>query len=823
MGSLRHAFYRLSLTLIACAAITAHAATYYVATDAGASDGNPGTQASPWRTIAHAVATVVAGDTVMIKGGNYGNEYITMSNKSGTASKPIVFEGYDGWPVLGTLPSPRTTPPSDVTKWGFRLYKSHYITLRNIKFTYYYNCLYVELSNYVTADNIYVNTSGSTGAAGTGIFWKYSNYGKILNCTVIDAGGNDVMLAEANYCLVDHLTCRGTLEDEDPYCTDYYFIMRCCNNTTVQNSYVEDEKKCDKGNHGFIIKDMDCTVKSYNNLIQDCTAIGVGECFAAAHGAYNNTFLRCHGNTEGKDNGISYIINCRNGAHGNTWREITGTSRHILIGLSDEAEGAYDVKYDNKFVNCVLKGTHGEARSLGVLFRRTRNNTFENCVLDNVDHLGRYIQTATTGDTNTGNAFKNCILAGMTSTYDPDKDITSFYPMGGTLLPYDGTGDLVVTYTDFWDNVFTALGGSGNMSADPLFADRTNRDYHLKSTIGRWNGSEWVQDTANSPCIDAGDPASSYASEPAPNGDRINIGGYGNTTEASMSPTGTPVTSMDNRLAERYPTTIYGNNTYLDIGHLANYDKRYRDLVWFDLSHYQNAALISKATLSLYWYFPSSTRTNDTVAEVYKPAAGWDHNYVCWVNKSSGVAWTHAGGDWYDRNGTAQGSTPYASVTFSGSQNATNQYYAFDVTDLVKAYIAGGQNPGFFIKARTENDNYIAFAALKNTNPAMRPKLELTLDADLWVDFSWAGAETGLQAEPFNTLVEGVGALTAGRTLHIIAGTTAETARITKPMRIVAENGTVRLGAAVGMASPPSRTASRTRGRNSAMDWSLYK
>ncbi len=195
---------------------------------------------------------------------------------------------------------------------------------------------------------------------------------------MIDAGGNDVMLAEANYCLVDNLTCIGTLEDENSFCTDYYCIMRCCNNTTIQNSYVEDTKKCDKGNHGFIIKDMDCTVKSYNNLIQDCTAIGVCECFVAAHGAYNNTFLRCHGNTEGKDNGVSYIINCRNGPHGNTWREITGTSRHILIGLSDEAEDAYDVKYDNKFIDCVLKGTHGEECSYGVVFRRpatTRSKT----------------------------------------------------------------------------------------------------------------------------------------------------------------------------------------------------------------------------------------------------------------------------------------------------------------------------------------------------------------------------------------------------------------------------------------------------------------
>ncbi len=70
---------------------------------------------------------------------------------------------------------------------------------------------------------------------------------------------------------------------------------------------------------------------------------------------------------------------------------------------------------------------------------------------------------------------------------------------------------------------------------NPLFADQTNHDYHLKSTSGRWNGKTWVKDTVISPCIDAGYPSSAYSSEPKPNGNRINIGRYGNTIYASKS------------------------------------------------------------------------------------------------------------------------------------------------------------------------------------------------------------------------------------------------------------------------------------------------
>jgi hypothetical protein len=42
-------------------------------------------------------------------------------------------------------------------------------------------------------------------------------------------------------------------------------------------------------------------------------------------------------------------------------------------------------------------------------------------------------------------------------------------------------------------------------------------------------------DDVTSPCIDAGDPNSPVGDEPEPNGDRINMGAYGGTTEASKS------------------------------------------------------------------------------------------------------------------------------------------------------------------------------------------------------------------------------------------------------------------------------------------------
>jgi hypothetical protein len=83
----------------------------------------------------------------------------------------------------------------------------------------------------------------------------------------------------------------------------------------------------------------------------------------------------------------------------------------------------------------------------------------------------------------------------------------------------------------------TVAWGQGNINADPQFAAPGNRDYHLKSQAGRWNplSQSWVQDALTSPCIDAGDPNSDGTAELWPHGQRINMGAYGGTPQASMS------------------------------------------------------------------------------------------------------------------------------------------------------------------------------------------------------------------------------------------------------------------------------------------------
>jgi hypothetical protein len=127
-------------------------------------------------------------------------------------------------------------------------------------------------------------------------------------------------------------------------------------------------------------------------------------------------------------------------------------------------------------------------------------------------------------------------------TYDSSSDNWSIGARAaGVESFFDGLIDEVAIYNRAFlpeeiEQLYTS-GLAGYGYVDPLLADPGNDDYHLKSQAGRWDpdGETWVTDVINSPCIDASDPNSDWMTEPWPNGNRLNMGAYGNTSEASRS------------------------------------------------------------------------------------------------------------------------------------------------------------------------------------------------------------------------------------------------------------------------------------------------
>jgi hypothetical protein len=170
----------------------------------------------------------------------------------------------------------------------------------------------------------------------------------------------------------------------------------------------------------------------------------------------------------------------------------------------------------------------------------------QNCLIDhNADNLG-----LTDGIYSSGNlSLMNCTVA--------DNNAVGIYYYMGTIgmsnsIVWGHSGDDLVNfpndeqeipliYNVYYSNIQGGdnMGVQGCISLDPMFVD-TNY-YHLQSTMGNYvggyfsGGSGWSTSLNDSPCVDGGNTTSPYDLEPTPNGARVNMGAYGNTTVASKS------------------------------------------------------------------------------------------------------------------------------------------------------------------------------------------------------------------------------------------------------------------------------------------------
>jgi Right handed beta helix region/Disaggregatase related len=188
-----------------------------------------------------------------------------------------------------------------------------------------------------------------------------------------------------------------------------------------------------------------------------------------------------------------------------------------------------------QLIHCTFSGNVGLLGG-GVVFCDESDLTFENCTF--VGNKGLAANAFLLRSIENANHIRaaNCIFRDGGNEIDDEQtstvDITYSDIEGG----YPGEGNIDA------DPCFANPGywaGNPNMAGEPNYLDLAwvEGDYHLKSQAGRWdpNGESWVKDDVTSPCIDTGDPNSDWSGETWPNGQRINMGAYGGTAEASMS------------------------------------------------------------------------------------------------------------------------------------------------------------------------------------------------------------------------------------------------------------------------------------------------
>jgi len=546
---------QIAVIILLCLTVSTGATNYYVSLT-GDNSYNGLTPDSAWRTVTYSATKAKAGDIVYIQGGNYGHEHVTVSN-AGTSTNPVVFEGYDGMPVLEA---------GDYDGKAIYIYGKPYVTLKNIRVANYRYGIWIDgNSHHAIVDGCVADSCCNTNYAlygydGYGILVQSSNYCEVKNCSTTDNGGNNIFLSKINYCSLDNCGAYSKQTASNQYITDYYVVLAWSSYNTIRNCHAEDINGSYKGNHGFIIKDGGSgSQHSTGNLFVNCTAKKFEEGFSCAHGAYENLFDSCYADNTGKRSSFNFCFQNREGAHDNTFSNSTAIG---LIGVASVYSGTessgYKVQNNTLFVNCSLKGIY--STTIGAYLRNATNTTFKNCTYVNLPYLFRFSKSSSGSDLNSGTVLRNCILSGVTNQYD-NRPLAAPWAYSGVETGYSDMDQVSITYTDFWGG-FAQLEGNGNISVDPLFADSIHSDLHLKSEYGRWDGTGWVNDEVTSPCINAGDPLDDYALEPSPNGNRINMGTYGNTAKASSKPDVSGVASVDEHLFSCYRR---GHNLVIDI------------------------------------------------------------------------------------------------------------------------------------------------------------------------------------------------------------------------------------------------------------------
>lgn len=141
------------------------------------------------------------------------------------------------------------------------------------------------------------------------------------------------------------------------------------------------------------------------------------------------------------------------------------------------------------------------------------NVVVRNCVIRDMTQVGVLVSGMAEVLNNT---IVNNGVAGVHSTGASTQARNNIVQQNGVGLK----GSVASTYNDVSDGYAECSAGNGDLSALVVFADPATGDY---------------RETASQPSLDAGKPGDKFLQEPNPNGNRINLGAFGNTSLAATS------------------------------------------------------------------------------------------------------------------------------------------------------------------------------------------------------------------------------------------------------------------------------------------------
>lgn len=289
-------------------------------------------------------------------------------------------------------------------------------------------------------------------------------------------------------------------------------------------------------------------------------------------------------------------------------------------------------------------------------------------------------------------AVSNSILGGATSLFS------------GQVVP--GDFNLVwsvpvgLTYSTFSALQNSGLGWARSLFADPLFANSTNGDYHVKSVMGRYDTNTHVfatNDLVHSPAIDLGDPSVSVSNEPAPNGSRLNAGLFGGTAQASKSRTNAwlqTLSYMDGgTLDAAAGTTLRWNG--------GAYAATSTVTIWLSKDNgetWSNLVVGVNATNGAYFYQNTSTNDRSSLVALWRVTLDADTNI--WSRTATNFNYRNGAYAFYVNDSSTNGDVYCTTVGSDGNLGISPGTPMATLTNVIGSYKLG---PGDLVYVDTGN------------------------------------------------------------------------------------------------------------------------
>ena len=484
----------LTSLLLTTVCLTAQAASYYVNDASTSGDvfcsapgvlGNSGTSSNaPAPSLGALLATnaLAPGDTVFIDSGSYTN-----------TATPVIGSADSGSQVGGVVTVKGAGSAQTFIYgsgyYGVQCFNAMYVRLDGLAFRGGAQGVRVEESQHIEVVNCEISS------AGNGIIITGGSDNRLQNCVIHDNGERGIYAVSS-----PTLVITGSRIYRHPsYGME---ISYNCNSPQITGNIITN-------NSGQGIRVYSCAspvlqdnIVAYSGqegvYLQSCSSASVVNhtIYLNAGGirGYYSPSLTLTGNRIYSNSG--YGIYAESGAItgiGNLIYANTGTGLTLLSSPSSIIEN--NTFYRNTTVNLRLTGSHSSVRVANNIL--SSSGTAQTCI--QFDTIG----TSWLADYN-----------------------DYFTTNGAVLWNWKGPRYSLAALQNY----------SGmerhSIDLDPLFVDFDGADDQLGGNFGADDNFHLA---ASSPALDAGDPDSNFAAEPAPNGSRINLGHFGGTLQADTS------------------------------------------------------------------------------------------------------------------------------------------------------------------------------------------------------------------------------------------------------------------------------------------------